>query len=206
MANIVVEPLPQVQIDIDGPPAVDIDIAAGMVQVNASTTDYDILVGGVQDSTTIESVQTFDINVVGVPSSVDAVTELPTINIDVIGGGGGSVEKQFRTVELPVNVVSGIGNYEIVGGKQFFILGYIATINNIWVRGYADAASRTADVSRLVTDDPDLVSGVIFEMVTENGAFMFSVPVVGYGNPTMPLAISSTNGVPIDTTITFLIY
>ena len=52
-----------------------------------------------------------------------------------------------------------------------------------WVTIYCDAASRTADASRLITEDPDPGSGVIAEAVTTGpDTILFSPAVVGYNN------------------------
>ena len=48
-----------------------------------------------------------------------------------------------------------------------------------WVTIYCDAASRTADASRLITEDPDPGSGVI---ATGPDTILFSPAVVGYNN------------------------
>lgn len=62
-------------------------------------------------------------------------------------------------------VVGGTGNISITGFKTYALLGMAVGIP-AWVRLYASAAARTADASRLETEDPLPGSGIIAEVIT----------------------------------------
>lgn len=120
-------------------------------------------------------------------------------------GGGSYVEKDFRTLTIYPNVSSGsVGEYLLDGGKQFFLLGYSATVEGMRIRGYADGASRDNDLARPLNQDPLIDSGVLFELVTQIGAYRFSIPVTCYSETSMPLLIESQ--VSLNSTISFLVY
>ena len=81
-------------------------------------------------------------------------------------------------------------NHEITGHKTYSLMK-VETSAAAWVTIYCDAASRTADASRLITQDPDPGSGVIAEAVTTGpDTVLFSPAVVGYNNDS-----------PVDTTV-----
>jgi Collagen triple helix repeat (20 copies) len=116
-------------------------------------------------------------------------------------GTGTGVEKDFSTATLVFNVPSGQGEYTLTSGKQFFILGYTATVEGVRIRGYADADHRTYDAARPVTEEPLMNGGVLFELVTEIGTYKFSKMVPVYANTAMPLLVESVTGLPIDTSV-----
>ena len=73
-------------------------------------------------------------------------------------------------------------NHEIQGYKTYSLIKAEVSAA-AWVTIYCDAASRTADASRLITEDPDPGSGVIAEAVTTGpDTILFSPAVVGYNN------------------------
>ena len=73
-------------------------------------------------------------------------------------------------------------NHEIEGYKTYSLIKAEVSAA-AWVTIYCDAASRTADASRLITEDPDPGSGVIAEAVTTGpDTILFSPAVVGYNN------------------------
>ena len=73
-------------------------------------------------------------------------------------------------------------NHEVEGYKTYSLIK--ADISAAaWVTIYCDVSSRTADVSRLITEDPTPGSGVIAEAVTTGpDVILFSPAVVGYNN------------------------
>lgn len=143
--------------------------------------------------------------VVNVKSSQDHVLVSPRLTDIAITVPGDStfVEKDFRTIELEVN---GAGEYVLDVGKQFFILGYTATVGNIRVRGYVNDEYLDYDTNRPLSQDPLMEGGVLFELVTQPGTFRFSRPVVAYSETVMPLMIESTIGSPVNTTLSFFVY
>ena len=73
-------------------------------------------------------------------------------------------------------------NHEVEGYKTYSLIKAEVSAA-AWVTIYCDAASRTADASRLITEDPDPGSGVIAEAVTTGpDTILFSPAVVGYNN------------------------
>ena len=60
---------------------------------------------------------------------------------------------------------NGIGNTEITGFKSYALMK-VGLSTAGWLRIYTDSASRLADVSRSVGEDPTPGSGVITEVVT----------------------------------------
>ena len=89
------------------------------------------------------------------------------------------------------------------GGKQFFLLGYSCTADDLRVRGYADEQSRENDYARPLSQDPLSLGGVLFELVTMSGSYMFSNPVTCYGNQSMPLLVQGTS---LPASISFFVY
>ena len=81
-------------------------------------------------------------------------------------------------------------NHEIVGHKTYALMK-VEVSAAVWVTIYCDSASRTADASRLISEDPDPGSGVIAEAVTTGpDTVLFSPAVVGFNNDS-----------PVDTTV-----
>lgn len=127
------------------------------------------------------------------------------ISVPNATGGGSYVEKDFRTLTISPNVTAGnVGEYLLDGGKQFFLLGYTATVEGVRIRGYADETSRDNDLARPLNQDPLIDSGVLFELVTQIGTYRFSMPVTCYAETSMPLLVESQ--VSVSSPISFLIY
>jgi plastocyanin len=99
-------------------------------------------------------------------------------------------------------------NFDLAAAKTF-VLYSIEVSDAAWVRLYTDAASRTADASRLRGNDPAPDAGVIAEVITTGSEVVnFAPAVIGYcttGN-TLPAAITNDTGVTsnIRVTITHL--
>lgn len=123
------------------------------------------------------------------------------VSVPNAGSGGTYVEKDFQTYTLWLS--DGIEEYQLVAGKQFFLLGYSCTASDLRVRGYADEQSRENDYARPLSQDPLSLGGVLFELVTVSGSYMFSNPVTCYGNQSMPLLVQGTS---LPASISFFVY
>jgi len=70
---------------------------------------------------------------------------------------------------------------DITGGAPTYALLKIQSNDASWVRLYTDTASRTADASRLITDDPAPDAGVVAEIITTgNQVIKMSPGVIGW--------------------------
>lgn len=135
------------------------------------------------------------------PRSTDVIVSVP----NAVAIGGSYVEKDFRTLTISPNVLAGtLGEYVLDGGKQFFLLGYTATVGDVRIRGYVNEDYRDYDAARPINQDPLMNGGVLFELVTQPGTYRFSLPVVCYSESTTPLLIESANS--IDTDIMLFVY
>ena len=124
-----------------------------------------------------------------------------SVSVPNSGGGGTYQEKDFQTYTLWLG--NGIEKYQLAGGKQFFLLGYSCTADDLRVRGYADEQSRENDYARPLSQDPLSLGGVLFELVTMSGSYLFSNPVTCYGNQSMPLLVQGTS---LPASISFFVY
>lgn len=84
------------------------------------------------------------------------------------------------------------GTFNIVGYKSYAILKmYVSAA--AWVTLYTDNASRTADASRLETEDPLPGSGVIAEVITTaEDTILMSPGTIGFNNENVP-----TTNIPV---------
>ena len=84
-------------------------------------------------------------------------------------------------------LVNATGNISITGFKTYVLLGMSVGIP-AWVRLYISADARTADASRLETEDPQPGSGIIAEVITtsNNQIVAFTPATIGFNadNPT----------------------
>jgi hypothetical protein len=70
---------------------------------------------------------------------------------------------------------------DITGGAPTYALLKIQSNDASWVRLYTDTASRTADASRVITDDPAPDAGVVAEIITTgNQVIKMSPGVIGW--------------------------
>lgn len=112
-------------------------------------------------------------------SKVGIGSTQPTSKLDVSGDGkftgivtatsfSGSNTLKERTVVSGITTEianNGIGNTNLTGYKSYALMK-VGLSTEGWLRLYTDSASRTADVSRSVGEDPAPGSGVIAEVVT----------------------------------------
>jgi len=77
-------------------------------------------------------------------------------------------------------------NLDLVGFKSYALLK-ILTNRAAWVRVYTSQAARSADTSRLITDDPLPGSGVIAEVITDGTNPVLITPsIIGFNDETVP--------------------
>jgi hypothetical protein len=154
-------------------------------------------------STKTVNVKSYQDDIVISPRLTDVLVSVPNAG----GDGGTFVEKDFRTITISPNVPANtLGEYSLDAGKQFFLLGYTATVGGIRIRGYVNEDYRDYDSARPIAQDPLMNGGVLFELVTQPGTYRFSLPVTCYSETVMPLLISSTVGASIDTSVSFFVY
>ena len=105
---------------------------------------------------------------------------LGTINIVDFGGGSSSRGVVSGTSgSLAQNAV---GNFNVTGHKSYLLMN-VGLSTAGWFRLYTDSASRTADASRSVGEDPAAGSGVIAEVVTTGLSTSIKIsPFVAGGN------------------------
>jgi hypothetical protein len=109
---------------------------------------------------------------------------------DLVGeGGGGEGTLSTRTTRSVTtlsiaNLAS--ANATITGFTGYALLS-IQTSAAAWVTVYTSSAARTADASRVITDDPVPGSGVIAEVITTGAQTQVFTPgVFGYNDETVP--------------------
>ena len=118
---------------------------------------------------------------------------------DSTGGGGGGTGLGARSTAAATT--SSLANNatdstQAITGFKTYALLKIQTSAASWVRLYTDAASRTADASRLQGVDPAAGAGVIAEVITTgNQTIIISPGTIGFNNETIP-----TTAIPLTVT------
>ena len=109
-----------------------------------------------------------------------------TINIvDFSGGGSSRGVVSGTSGSLAQNAT---GNINITGFKSYLLMN-VGLSTAGWFRLYTDSASRTADASRSVGEDPAAGSGVIAEVVTTASSLTQKItPFVTGGNMDNPVS------------------
>lgn len=118
-------------------------------------------------------------------------TDGATLSWATVSGGGGGTGLGSRTTASATTgalAINGVGNISITGFKTYALLAMNVEIP-AWVRLYTSAAARTADASRLETQDPQPGSGVIAEVITtsNNQTVLFTPATLGF-NGDVPAA------------------
>ncbi len=107
---------------------------------------------------------------------------------DATGGGGGvGLTSRTTASSTATGLADGAASdIEITAAKAFTLLK-IQTSHAAWVTLYTDATARTNDASRLETTDPLPGSGVIAEIITDDGATQIITPgTIGWNNDVIP--------------------
>lgn len=108
---------------------------------------------------------------------------------DASGGGGGGGTLATRTTRSVTtgSIANGASANTTITGFSGYALLSIQTSVAAWVTVYTSTAARTADASRLITDDPVPGSGVIAEVITTGAQTQTFTPgVFGYNDETVP--------------------
>ena len=133
-----------------------------------------------------------------------------TLRWTTAAGTGGLTSRGTVTGSTSSIANGATANIAITGYKGY-ILYKINVTAAAWVRIYTDAASRTADASRLEGTDPAPGAGVIAEVITTGGQTILMSPgVFGFNNessPTtdIPIAVTNKSGAPTSFTVTLTI-
>lgn len=122
------------------------------------------------------------------------------------GGSGGLSSRTNPSVTIP-SVASGAQtNANITNGYPTYALLKMQTSHAAWVRIYTDDAARTADASRLITDDPAPDAGVIAEIVTTGAEVIRMSPgVIGWNenaDAVIPIRVQNLSGGTASITVT----
>jgi hypothetical protein len=122
------------------------------------------------------------------------------------GGTGGLSSRTSPSVIVPSLASNAQSNANIVNGFPTYALLKIATSHASWVRIYTDDAARTADASRLITDDPAPDAGVVAEIVTTGSEVIRMSPgVIGWnenGDAVIPIRVQNLSGGTASITVT----
>ena len=137
--------------------------------------------------------------------------EIPTdINqlSDVDSLLGAALESRITAVNTTGSLATNASeNLTLVGFKSYALLK-ILTNRAAWVRVYTSQAARSADTSRLITDDPLPGSGVIAEAITDGtNPVLISPSIVGFNDETIPTSdiyvrVTNTDAVTGTVTVT----
>lgn len=109
------------------------------------------------------------------------------------GGGGGGTSlgsRQTKTASTTASHADGSDELLLITGFKSYALLKATVSQPAWVRLYCDTASRTADGSRTITEDPAPGAGVIAEFITTTAAetILFTPGVFGFNNDSTPSA------------------
>lgn len=79
-------------------------------------------------------------------------------------------------------------NATLTAAKSYGVIS-VTTDKAAWVRIYSDIASRNADASRAITQDPDPDAGVNAEVITTSGTTVrFTPAMIGWNDESTPLS------------------
>jgi hypothetical protein len=136
-------------------------------------------------------------------------TDANIITIASTGSSGSGLQSRNAVVLTTPNIGAGLTNssLSLVGYKSYALLK-VQVDYPCWLRFYTDNASRTADLSRLESVDPNPGSGVIAEFVTTGAQTIIMSPAaIGFNNETspttsIPFTITNKDSVTRSITIT----
>tara|TARA_B100001093_G_scaffold214917_1_gene206209 strand:+ start:374 stop:1597 length:1224 start_codon:yes stop_codon:yes gene_type:complete len=102
--------------------------------------------------------------------------------INIVGFDGGSTTRGVVSGTTGSLAQNAIGNISVTGHKSYLLMN-VGLSTAGWFRLYTDSASRTADATRSVGEDPAAGSGVIAEVVTTGLSTSIKIsPFVAGGN------------------------
>ena len=102
--------------------------------------------------------------------------------INIVEFGGGSTSRGVVSGTTGSLAQNAIGNISVTGHKSYLLMN-VGLSTAGWFRLYTDSASRTADATRSVGEDPAAGSGVIAEVVTTGLSTSIKIsPFVAGGN------------------------
>ena len=108
--------------------------------------------------------------------------------INIVGFSGGSTSRGVVSGTTGSLAQNAIGNITITGHKSYLLMN-VGLSTAGWFRLYTDSASRTADASRSVGEDPAAGSGVLAEVVTTASSLTQKItPFVPGGNMDNPVS------------------
>ena len=158
-----------------------------------------------------------NVNLNGSPQgNVDTLNFSTNLSVSVVNStatitaSGGGVGLTSRTNVLATSNILSSGataNLTISGYKTYALLA-ITVSAAAWVRVYTSTAARTADSSRLQTEDPLPGSGVIAEVITAGAALQLISPgTIGFSSESpattsIPIAVTNLSGGSTTITVT----
>ena len=117
------------------------------------------------------------------------------------GGGGGSLPSRTSPSATTASIADGVSTDIDITGFKGYALYSITTSHPAWVTLYTSNSARTADNSRLETEDPAPDAGIISEVITSTGNLkvLIAPGAIGYNlesTPTanIPVKVRSKNG------------
>lgn len=200
-----------------GTPSSGLGVAGDFYIDTAAKTIYGPKAAGVWGSATplvgatgsIESTSSVTLNTISTPLSPSAGTSLFYLKPD-----DGIYQQNSSGVELLLGPLPFEVIYEATGlagetTEDFILeLGTSGIITNIslsnpsWLVAYVDEDSRTADASRLITEDPEPGSGILLEVVAESIADILITPSVNYwSSGSVFFMVKNTEVSPLDISI-----
>lgn len=136
--------------------------------------------------------------------STNVGTQEVTINSTASGGGGLST-RTTPSVTTTNMANTSQANFDIANGFPTYALLKVQVDQAAWVRIYVDDASRAADVSRLITDDPAPDAGVVAEVITTGSETIKMSPgVIGWleSGTDIPIRVQNLSGGSTTITVT----
>ncbi len=124
------------------------------------------------------------------------------------GGGGGGLESRADKSGTTASIANGVStDIDIVGHKAYALMT-ITTSHAAWVTLYTSNSARSADNSRLETEDPSPDAGIIAEVITAGAETVIIGPAtIGYNlestpSTNIPVKVRSKHGSSVAHTIT----
>lgn len=124
------------------------------------------------------------------------------------GGGGGGLESRANKSGTTASIANGVStDIDIVGHKTYALMT-ITTSHAAWVTLYTSNSARSADNSRLETEDPSPDAGIIAEVITAGAETVIIGPAtIGYNlestpSTNIPVKVRSKHASSVAHTIT----